>query len=210
MSRLDELDLAPGAATAASESSGADLLFDGTREAAPAEVAVSDGSPLFDLPLSDGAGKSPTAAPVQGVTAGREGVAPLSARGSALAADAALVLLLTAAPLLGATAGPGHVLASHGLWWSAVFTLYLFFFATVIPLMLFGKTVGMALTGLTARGGPGRTPLTAAEASRRWIGTAVTLAGLGIPLLATRRNVDAPSLADRFSRRPLTLEEVDR
>lgn len=209
MSRLDELDLAPGAAPAASEASRADLLFDGARAGAPADAAVSDSTPLFDLPLSGGGEKSPPPDSAAGAAAGqRGGVAPLSARCAALAADAALVLLLTAAPLLGATAGPGQALAPRGLWWSAAFALYLFFFATVAPLMLFGKTVGMALTGLTARGGPGRRSLTAVEACRRWIGTMLAFAGLGVPLLATRRNPGAPSLADRFSRRPLTMEDV--
>jgi RDD family protein len=209
MSRLDELDLAPSAAPAASEASRADLLFDGSRAGASAEVAATDSTPLFDLPLSGGDEKSPPPDSTAGATAGRRGgVAPLSARSAALAADAALVLLLTAAPLLGATAGPGHVLAPRGLWWSGAFALYLFFFATVVPLLLFGKTVGMALTGLTARGGPGRPPLTAAEACGRWIGTVLAFAGLGVPLLATRRDPGAPSLADRFSRRPLTMEDV--
>lgn len=202
---LDELDLS-GAKAPAPGSSGVDLLFDGTAEAAPAGASVADGSPPLDLPLSGGAANSWPAAPFK--SARRGGAAPLPARAAAFAADAALVMLLTAAPVLGATAGPGHALAPRGLWWTAAFALYLFFFATVVPLLLFGKTVGMALTGLTARGGPGRTPLTAAESARRWIGTALTLAGLGIPLLFTRRDGEAPSPADRLSRRPLALEEV--
>jgi hypothetical protein len=117
------------------------------------------------------------------------------------------VLLLAAVALLAATAGRGQSLRLQGLAWTAVFTLYLSFFSTVVPLILFGKTVGMALTGLTARGRKG-SPLTAAESARRWLGTILTLVSLGIPLLVTRRDREAPSPGDRMSGRPLTWETV--
>jgi hypothetical protein len=115
------------------------------------------------------------------------------------------VLLLAAVALLAATAGRGQSLRLQGLAWTAVFALYLSFFSTVVPLILFGKTVGMALTGLTARGRKG-SPLTAAESARRWLGTVLTLVSLGIPLLVTRRDREAPSPGDRMSGRPLTWE----
>jgi hypothetical protein len=137
------------------------------------------------------------------------GAAPLSSRAGAFAADAALVLLLAAAALLAATAGRGQPLRLQGLFWTAAFAVYLSFFSTVVPLILFGKTVGMALTGLTARGRRGF-PLTAAESARRWLGTALTVAGLGAPLVVTRRHREAPSPGDRLSGRPLTVEVVER
>lgn len=207
---LDELDLS-GTAAGAPDPPAVEILFDGTAEAPTADAASSAGSPLFDLPLSLGGKRSPAEAPpsLSRVPASQAGAAPLRARFAAFAADVALVLLLTAAPLLAATAGSGPALAPRGLWATAAFALYLSFFATVVPLILFGKTVGMALTGLTARGIPGALPLTAAEASRRWIGTALEIAGLGVPLLVTRRDVSAPSLADRLSRRPLAMETVE-
>ncbi|HEV8118226.1 MAG TPA: RDD family protein, partial [Thermoanaerobaculia bacterium] len=99
-------------------------------------------------------------------------------------------------------------LAPSGLWWTAGFAIYLSFFATVIPLSLFGKTVGMALTGLDARGGAEMPPLTFVESSRRWVGTFAAVAGLGVPLLVGRQP-GLPSLADRLSGRPVVYEEVD-
>jgi hypothetical protein len=162
-----------------------------------------------DLPLSPAAGQSPALSLRAGEAAAapaRDGrAAPLPARGAAFAADAALVLLLAAVALLAATAGRGQSLRLQGLAWTAVFALYLSFFSTVVPLILFGKTVGMALTGLTARGRKG-SPLTAAESARRWLGTVLTLVSLGIPLLVTRRDREAPSPGDRMSGRPLTWE----
>jgi hypothetical protein len=115
------------------------------------------------------------------------------------------VLLLAAAALLAATAGRGQALRLQGLAWTAVFALYLSFFSTVVSLSLFGKTVGMALTGLTARGAAGAA-LTAAESARRWVGTLLTLASLGFALVVTRRDRQAPSPADRLSGRPLAWE----
>ncbi len=129
-----------------------------------------------------------------------------AARVAAFAADGALVLLLVAAALLAATAGRGRTLEISGLLWTGVFAFYLSFFSTVVPLVLFGKTVGMALTGLTARGPRGSAALTAAQSARRWLGTALTLVTLGAPLLATRRDRSAPSPGDRLSGRPLTSE----
>lgn len=219
MSRLDDLDLTSGAKAGASvELPGAGLAeMDDSLARAEALPAAGSGdamSPLVDLPLSASppqtrlvpADARETAAPLPEPD-GR--AAPLPARAAAFAADAALVLLLAAVALLAGTAGRGQSLKIEGLAWTAVFAVYLSFFATAVPLILFGKTVGMSLTGLTARGDKG-TPLTAAESSRRWLGTILTLAGLGIPLLVTRGNREAPSPGDRMSGRPLVLEEADR
>ena len=76
----------------------------------------------------------------------------------------------------------------------------------VVPLVLFGRTVGMALAGLAARDdGTGRR-LTATEAARRWAGTLATVAAVGLPLLFTARDPEAPTLADRLSGRTLARD----
>ena len=222
---LDELDLSSGGPRGRASSSRS--LLDLLPEPDAPEIALPETGPLVDLPRDEapaGAVSAATAEPA--ISAGalegepvletaleepeppREGTAPLRSRLAALAADFAFVLLLTAAPLLVATAGPARSLAPAGLWWTAGFAIYLSFFATVIPLSLFGKTVGMALTGLNARGGAELPPLTFVESSRRWLGTFAAVAGLGVPLVIGRRP-ELPSLADRLSGRPVVYEEVD-
>ena len=227
MSRLDEIDLSSGSAAhslegASSGSAKKDLARAevlqleeplARAEVLPDRSASASGSPDFlDLPLRPAAA-GPPRPPARVAESAASSVgfpaAPLRARGAAFAADGALVLLLVAAALLAATAGRGRTLEISGLLWTGVFALYLSFFSTVVPLILFGKTVGMALTGLTARGPRGSAPLTAAQSARRWLGTALTLFTLGAPLLATRRDRGAPSPGDRLSGRPLTLETVD-
>jgi hypothetical protein len=205
---LDELDLTGTAPRP-------DGLSRAAFDIAPEPLGVdrsSEGEDLVDLPLTGSPGTPPvTAVPIPiepPERAASTGVAPLSSRIGAFGADTALVLLLTAAPLFAATAGPGRFLAPRGLWYAAVFALYLSFFATVAPLLLFGKTVGAALTGLTSRG-PGESPLTLIQSARRWLGTVLAVAGLGIPLLATARNRRVPSLADRLSGRPLVFEALE-
>jgi hypothetical protein len=215
LSRLDDLDLTSGARAGPSielSDAGVPAADDPLDRADTLPEAGSRAgiSPLVDLPLSSEAGPpSPLSLGVREASPpALDGpAAPLPARGAAFAADAALVLLLAAVALLAATAGRGQALRLQGLAWTAVFALYLSFFSTVVPLLLFGKTVGMALTGLTARGTRG-VPLTAAESARRWLGTVLTLAGLGFPLLVTRRDREAPSPGDRMSGRPLTWEAV--
>ena len=221
MSRLDEIDLSsgPAGASAASPSkkdlATAEVL--GLEEPlAGAEVLLHEsdsGSPGFvDLPLRPvpaGASRPASGTPEPADAGGRAFAAPLPARLLAFAADGALVLLLVAVALLAATAGRGQTLEISGLLWTAVFALYLSFFSTVVPLVLFGKTVGMALTGLTARGPRGSAALTAGQSARRWLGTAMTLLTLGAPLLATRRDRGAPSPGDRLSGRPLWWESPE-
>src|SRR6266498_291301 len=194
MNRLDEIDLSPGAA------GEQEVLMDGS---------VSGSQALVDLPLrpaAAGISRSATRVPESAAPGVRAPAAPLSARGAAFAADSALVLLLVAAALLAATAGRGQAFDLAGLLWMGVFAFYLSFFSTVVPLILFGQTVGMALTGLTARGPKGSVPLTTTQSTRRWLGTALTLLTLGVPLLVTRRDRGSPSPGDRLSGRPLVWE----
>ena len=110
------------------------------------------------------------------------GFASLPDRALGTAADAATAILLVSVALLGA------------------------FAARVVPLVLFGRTVGMALAGLSVRGEGSSRQLTLSEAARRWAGTLATLAGFGIPLFWTARDPGAPTLADRLSGRTLVRD----
>jgi len=225
MSRLDEIDLSAGARdeslssqspASARKGPGRAEIFEVEEPLARAEV-LSDGSTpgsraFVDLPLrpvAAGASRPRARDPESAPSGPGAPAAPLSARVAAFAADGALVLLLVAAALLAATAGRGRTLEVSGLLWTGVFALYLSFFSTVVPLILFGKTVGMALTGLTARGPKGSVPITAAQSARRWLGTALTLFTLGVPLLFTGRDLGAPSPGDRLSGRPLMPETLE-
>jgi hypothetical protein len=166
-----------------------------TRPSLPAE-------PLADFPL-DGApgGTEPSSASVAPHEA-----APLSQRARALAADVAAVLLAVAACLLAAVAVTERGPRLEGLAWAAAFGVLLSLLATVASLVMFGRTVGMALAGLEVGGAGDARNLAPGEALRRWIGTAATAASLGLPLLWTARDAAAPTLADRLSGRPLRPE----
>ncbi len=78
--------------------------------------------------------------------------------------------------------------------------------ATVPALLLFGKTVGMALAELGTHSGAPGSRVSAEAAFRRWLGTLVTAATAGLALIWTIRSPDAPTPADRLSGHPLTLE----
>ena len=208
---LDELDLTSGAAASSPASPKRQPLMEVTPETELPDTPAGDSEPLVDLPLR-GPAEAGSAVPVPAAdAASSEGAlaAGFPARAAALAADAVLVILLAAGSVLAAVALSGRFLWPEGLWWTAAFAVYASFFATVLPLLLFGKTVGMALTGLTARGSGREAPLTLAESARRWLGTALAVAGLGLPLLATLRNGKAPTLADRMSGRPLAPERPE-
>ena len=124
--------------------------------------------------------------------------APLSPRLAAAAADAAAVLLLTALAILVARLRTGAVPGASGLVWVGVFVVFLSAVATIVPIVAFGRTIGMALADLTARSG-GSSGVPAAAAFRRWLGTLATAATGGLLLLWTARDADAPTPADRLS-----------
>jgi uncharacterized RDD family membrane protein YckC len=65
----------------------------------------------------------------------------------------------------------------------------------VLPLAFWGHTLGMAWAGITSRSRDGE-PLTFDQTARRWIGGILTVAALGLPLLATG---DRRSLTDAVS-----------
>ncbi len=177
------------------------------------EIRPAEEPPLLDFPLR-GAGLFDPAMEPEPVDAKTNdaafGAAALSRRWSAMAADAAIVCLVAAAAILSASALRGGSPTLSALAWAAAFALYLSFFATVLPLVLFGRTVGMALADLSARA-PGDPRIRSSEATRRWLGTLATLATLGIPLLLIRRDPRARTPADRLSGRALVeSDRVDR
>ena len=174
--------------TTGSENALVDLPLD------PAEIA--------DFPLPSAPGALAPDAPSERVRP-----AGLGPRSVALAADAATILLVWAAAVLAALFLRGELPKVEGLVWSAGFALLLSFFATVPALILFGKTVGMAVAGLVVRAGETGRRLTSGEATRRWLGTFATAATLGLALLATAWSADSPTLADRLSGRTLVEED---
>lgn len=170
---------------------------------------------LEDFPLHPGIGELPPTSPpaaavgddapaVQESAGGS--AASLAARWTAAAADAALVLLLTAVAILAARSATGRMPAPSGIAWAAAYLLFLSFFATVPALMLFGRTVGMALADLSVRADGGAAGIDAAEAVRRWLGTVATALGAGLPLIWTSRDAHAPTPADRLSGRALSVD----
>lgn len=133
--------------------------------------------------------------------------APAGARFFAAAADAAVVVLLTAVVILAARlGGGGRGPRGDGFAWALLFMVYLSLFTTVPPLVLFGRTIGMALSELSVRSDDSGAGMTPAEALRRWAGTLATAATGGLLLLWSRRDPDLPTPADRFSGRPIALE----
>jgi hypothetical protein len=163
---------------------------------------------LVDLPLRPGPGE-PFAArsPSEPVEAESQLLAaPLSPRATAFAADAAALLLMTAAALLAAMKAAGRAPGLAALGWSAAFVLYLSFFATVLPLTLFGRTLGMAIARLSAQPATDGRRLNSWESVRRWVGTLLTAATLGLALLWTGGHSEARTPADRLSGRPLVQE----
>lgn len=167
--------------------------------------------PLVDLPLR-GVGADALTSPLFGpalvsTPAAPAWVAPLSTRARAFAADGAMLVLLVSLCVLLASNLRGQPLRPAALPWAIAFAVYLSFFTTVVPLVLFGRTVGMALAGLSARA-PGSERLSSREGLLRWSGTVLAAAALGLPLLWTARRPEEPTPADRFSGRPLVESET--
>ncbi len=173
-------------------------------------VDSGQGDPLGDFPLQDEFGTLARSALPSGEptadAAGSTRTAPLAARLTAAAADTAAVLLLCALALLAARLVTGASPRPAGIPWVLAFLLYLSLFATVPALVLFGRTVGMALSDLSARSGAGEAGLPADAALRRWAGGVATVATAGLLLLWTARDPQSPTPADRLSGHPLTLD----
>lgn len=174
-----------------------------------ADSALS--GPLVDLPLHGAGGPGEFVLPLAADTAdpmSNEGArnAALSARAIAFAADLAGASLAVTLALIAGIAATGRAPRLSGLPWAAAFGLGFSFVFVCLPLTLFGRSVGMALAGLTARPGPSGRRLTPGEAARRWAGTAITVAALGLPLIATGRDPVRPTPADRLSGRTLVRD----
>jgi hypothetical protein len=167
-----------------------------------------NGNPLDDFPLHGGARGDSFArlSALEPAEPAPPAAAPIAARWSAAAADAAAVLLIGALAILAARVATGTSPRLPGIAWTLGFLVYLSLFATVPPLILFGKTVGMALAELSVRPDTGGSGLSAAAALRRWLGTLATAAGAGLPLLWTGRSPQAPTPADRLSGHPLAVD----
>jgi len=172
-------------------------------------VEKGSAAPLEDFPLQpDARIESPRAvpeAPRTAETAAAAGPAPMGARLASAAADLAAILLLAAVAILGARLLTGQSPRPSGVLWALGFLVYLSFFATVPPLVLFGRTVGMAIGELTARS-EGEAGIGAGAATRRWAGTLATAATAGLLLLWARQSPETPTPADRLSGRPLSLD----
>lgn len=182
-------------------------------------VEVQGEDELADLPLHDSPGKDlweglpePPSGALRArrqgtATDAASGAAPLSRRVMAFVADVALVSLIVAGALLGAQLVTGHRPRLSGLPWAGAFAVYFSFFAVVLPLLLFGRTLGLALAGLRVREGENGHGLTLSEAAARWVGTLASAAAVGLPLLWTARDGELPTLADRLSGRPVVGED---
>jgi uncharacterized RDD family membrane protein YckC len=170
---------------------------------------VSARNALADFPLGGETVPPPLAAPaaeLQEAVPEASATAPLSVRAIALAADLAGTSLAVTAALMGAVAATGNSPRLAGLPWAAAFGVGFSFVFVVVPLALFGRTVGMSLAGIASDARTSGRRLTAGEAARRWTGTAVTVLGLGLPILFTMRDPARPTPADRFSSRSLIQE----
>lgn len=172
-------------------------------------VDSGPGDPLGDFPLQEDFGTAAPrvlAADEPEVPAAAHRAAPIPARLTSAAADTAVVLLLGALPLLAARFATGTSPRPAGIPWVLAFLLYLSLFATVPALVLFGRTVGMALSDLSARGGEGQAGLPADAALRRWAAGVATAATAGLLLFWTARDPQSPTPADRLSGHALTLD----
>ncbi len=164
---------------------------------------------LLDLPLREDRGEPfslplPSEGPTLEPAIRRP--APLRERVLSTGADGATVVLIVALDLLIAVHARERWPSPSGLLWAAAFGLYLSFFVIVVPLLLFGKTIGMALSNLGARPRGGSRRLDPRESILRWAGTLLTALSLGVSLLLTARDLEAPTLADALSGRPLLAE----
>lgn len=121
--------------------------------------------------------------------------ASLSARLTAGLIDLGVLLSVTLTIALG-TRSMGIELAWEDGPAVLVFLLAFSFLYLVPPLAFWGRTPGMGWAGLVARAQDDQ-PLTFQQTVVRWLGTLLTLAALGLPLLLS---LTGSSLSDRLSR----------
>jgi hypothetical protein len=77
-----------------------------------------------------------------------------------------------------------------------VFAVSFSFLYTIVPLVFWSQTPGMAFTELAARGGSD-VPLSIQQAIRRWLGAVLTILLCGLPAFLT---LTGRSVADRLSK----------
>ncbi len=123
--------------------------------------------------------------------------APLGHRLAAVLLDGGLLLVVSATAIVGSyLMGVRWGVADLGP--LAAFLLVFSFVYSVVPLAFWGRTPGMAMARILARGGDGG-PLTFGQTALRWLGGLLTLALAGLPLLLALPSLGGRSLADRLS-----------
>jgi hypothetical protein len=160
---------------------------------------------LVDFPLR-GEGSGDSAAEDAGAPRNlerSERTASFSSRAIAFASDTLASLFTTASGLLAAMRAAGQSPTRPGLIWAAAFALYVSFFFIIAPLALFGRTLGMAVAGISAAPSATGKRLTLRESVARWFGTLGTAAAVGLPLLRRPAPSGAWTPADRMSGRTL-------
>src|SRR5262249_42376820 len=146
---------------------------------------------IAEFPLDPGPGTGDFATPER-LAAVPEGpaVAPLSARLMAATGDLASTLLAVSLPIIAAPALSARWPTAPGLAWAAAFGFVLSLAVTVAALFLFGRTLGMALAGLSIRPDAIGRRAAVGQAALRWTGTLLAALTLGLPLVWTRRHPD--------------------
>ena len=147
-----------------------------------------------------------TAAAPRPDTARAPGPAPVSLRWLAATADLAAVMLGVSLPIVAAAAVAGRWPTPRGLAWAALFAVTCSFGTTVAALFLFGRTPGMTLAGLILESDATGPRPTFGQATRRWLGTALCAATLGLPVLLAKGGGEGLTPADRLSGRRLVEE----
>ncbi len=137
-------------------------------EAPDAAKSPTPASPMVDPPARSRPGRSPTTA-----TLGQRATAGLTDLGVCIAVA---VVLLVALLALGVKPGLADWPAG------ALFLLTFSFLYAVLPLAFWGRTPGMALAGLQTSSTDGRR-LTFRQAVLAWLGSVLTVALAGLPLL---------------------------
>ncbi len=176
------------------ESDGQDLLLE------PAELPSAS-----SLPLSQGAAveevtpdvqASDVQAPRVPVQASRapDGPAPLGDRFLGGLTDLAAQLIALGVAIAATHAMAISVTVERGMPFVVLALVFSFLYWTV-PLAFWGQTPGMAWVGHTARSLSGE-PLSFGQTFLRWLGSVLTLAFAGLPLLIT---LSGRSLTDRIS-----------
>lgn len=186
---------------------GRDPSPDGVREPGegpadepPRDLAPGRNAPPPDEPAPDRLELDADAAPgppVEPAAPRRPRPAPLGHRLGAGLLDGGLLLVASAAAIVGSflldVRWDGEDLPALGL-----FLLVFSFAYSVVPLAFWGRTPGMALTGIVSRGADGG-PLTFGQTAVRWLAGLFTVALAGLPLLLALRPLGSRSLADRLS-----------